>query len=125
MDDRRDPLTTATQQGAQGVKGTMIQFLVNSNYNNYVPSSRGRPKSDLIWLYVHVGESRHGNLGTYSRDGEGDNPLLSVLYKTNTKLEKYSSIYGERYCTACTAVIINYAYRPQSYPESNTVHAQT
>ena len=64
----------------------MIQFLVNSNYNNYVPSSRGRPKSDLIWLYVHVGESRHGNLGTYSRDGGsgdgadmGQTPLLQYL----------------------------------------------
>ena len=27
--------------------------------------------------YVHVGENCHGNLGTYSRDGDGDNPLLT------------------------------------------------
>ena len=39
--------------------------------------ARGRPKSDLtIPMYVHVGENRHGNLGTYSRDGDGDDPLL-------------------------------------------------
>ena len=25
-----------------------------------------------------MGENRHGNLGTYSGDGEGDNPLLSA-----------------------------------------------
>ena len=29
-----------------------------------------------ICLCVHVGENRHGNLGTHSRDGDGDNPLL-------------------------------------------------
>ena len=31
-----------------------------------------------ICLCVHVGENRHGNLGTHSRDGDGDNPLLLV-----------------------------------------------
>ena len=30
-------------------------------------------------LRVHVGENRHGNLGTYGRDGDGDNPLLYSL----------------------------------------------
>ena len=34
-------------------------------------------------LYIHVGENRHGNLGTYSRDGEGDNPLLSARMNTH------------------------------------------
>ena len=39
------------------------------------------PHSTILYLRyltvrIHVGENRHGNLGTYSGDGEGDNPLL-------------------------------------------------
>ena len=30
-------------------------------------------------LMSHVGENRHGNLGTHSGDGDGDNPLLLLL----------------------------------------------
>ena len=29
-------------------------------------------------LYIHMGENRHGNLGTYGGDGNGDNPLLQL-----------------------------------------------
>ena len=53
------PLTPLRRTGgAQGVKGPTV------------PSSRGRPKSDLIQpvctcTAVHVEEHRHGNLGTY------------------------------------------------------------
>ena len=53
-------------QGAQGVKGLSPELA-------WPPQVGDLILIDCMYMW---GENRHGNLGTYGRDGNGDNPLL-------------------------------------------------
>ena len=68
VDDRRTPLTTATHrgEGAQGVKGPSPELAWPPQVGSYL----------IVRTCGREAENRHGILGTYSRDGEGDTPLL-------------------------------------------------